>query len=386
MVSATCFARAGSTCCTSRGTAPPTPTTSWTPRCCSAGSSVATTVEPQYLGATTVSENAAWAAQGDPGPVVVLNACQVGQAGDLLSTVGGFAKAFLDAGASAFVSCLWSVREEPSRMFVEKLYEELLAGNQISVASARAREAARKGGDASLARVRRLRPSRRGAQSPAEPQQPPIPHPPGRSTMARYALCVGINEFRHCPAAAGSRMRQRRQRHGQGPEEARVHRARAPRCCATPTPTRKKVMAALTEMVGKAKSGDHVVFSFSSHGTQVPNSLPSEGDAEPDGLDEAFACHDIKQKGDCLGPEDGHRRRRAPGALRHAAGGGPGRGLPRHLPQRLGPEGPRRHRPGHADGSPTPVPAPADAEGPLPGQRRSGRPPLTRSSATPWSS
>ena len=106
------------------------------------------TVEPQYLGATTVSENATWAKKGTAGPVVVLNACQVGRAGELLTTVGGFAKAFLDAGASAFVSCLWSVQEQPSRIFVEKLYEELLAGKPISLATTNAREAARKAGDA----------------------------------------------------------------------------------------------------------------------------------------------------------------------------------------------------------------------------------------------
>ena len=105
-------------------------------------------VEPQYLGATTVSENAKWAAAHEPGPLVVLNACQVGRAGLLLSTVGGFAKAFLDAGASAFVSCLWSVRQEPSRVFVERLYEELLAGTPMATASARAREETRKSGDA----------------------------------------------------------------------------------------------------------------------------------------------------------------------------------------------------------------------------------------------
>ena len=62
----------------------------------------------------------------------MLNACQVGRAGELLTTVGGFAKAFLDAGASAFVSCLWSVQEQPSRVFVEKLYEELFAGTPIA--------------------------------------------------------------------------------------------------------------------------------------------------------------------------------------------------------------------------------------------------------------
>lgn len=106
------------------------------------------TVEPEYLGATTVSENCRPPGEGEVGPVVVLNACQVGRSGELLSTVGGFAKAFLDAGASAFVSCLWSVHEEPSRFFVEKLYEELLAGTPMAKASARAREETRKAGDA----------------------------------------------------------------------------------------------------------------------------------------------------------------------------------------------------------------------------------------------
>jgi hypothetical protein len=106
------------------------------------------TVEAQYLGATTVSENARWTRKNEVGPLVVLNACQVGRAGELLSTVGGFARAFLDAGASAFVSCLWSVQQEPSRLFVEKLYDELLAGTPMGAASARAREATRKAGDA----------------------------------------------------------------------------------------------------------------------------------------------------------------------------------------------------------------------------------------------
>jgi hypothetical protein len=106
------------------------------------------TVEAQYVGATTVSANARWAQRNQEGPIVVLNACQVGRAGELLSTVGGFAHAFLDAGASAFVSCLWSVRDEPSRVFVETLYEELLAGRPLGDASARARAATRRAGDA----------------------------------------------------------------------------------------------------------------------------------------------------------------------------------------------------------------------------------------------
>ena len=61
---------------------------------------------------------------------------------------GGFANAFLDAGASAFVSCLWSVHQQPSRVFVEKLYDELLDGTPMAAATASAREAAREQGDA----------------------------------------------------------------------------------------------------------------------------------------------------------------------------------------------------------------------------------------------
>ncbi|OFE18097.1 hypothetical protein BA895_13345 [Humibacillus sp. DSM 29435] len=103
------------------------------------------TVEQQYLAAITVSENARPAV--GPGPLVVFNACQTGRTGELFTTVGGFAKAFLDAGASAFVSCLWSVHEQPARVFVERLYERLLAGDPMSVASIAARSAARDAGD-----------------------------------------------------------------------------------------------------------------------------------------------------------------------------------------------------------------------------------------------
>ena len=101
----------------------------------------------EFLSATNVSANATWTRKGEVGPVVVLNACEVGQSGTQLSTVGGFAKAFLDAGASAFVSCLWSVRDAPSRVFVEALYDELLNGATVARAAAQARAVARAAGD-----------------------------------------------------------------------------------------------------------------------------------------------------------------------------------------------------------------------------------------------
>ena len=105
------------------------------------------TIREQYLSSTDVSQNVDWTDPGVTGPIVVFNACQTGRSGELFTTVGGFAKAFLDAGASAFVSCLWSVHEEPAQVFVETLYDELLGGTPMSRASALARAAARDADD-----------------------------------------------------------------------------------------------------------------------------------------------------------------------------------------------------------------------------------------------
>jgi hypothetical protein len=56
--------------------------------------------------------------------------------------------------------------------------------------------------------------------------------------------------------------------------------------------TKANVMAALKKLLGDG--ADHIVFSFSSHGTQVPD---KNGDEKVDGVDEAFACYDIKEHG-----------------------------------------------------------------------------------------
>ena len=96
----------------------------------------------EYLSANTVEQRARLTGQDGTGPLVVLNACQVGISGVELSSLGGFARAFLEAGAQAFVSCLWSVKEQPSRIFVETLYNRLVEGDSISEAAVRARTAA----------------------------------------------------------------------------------------------------------------------------------------------------------------------------------------------------------------------------------------------------
>ncbi len=114
--------------------------------------------------------------------------------------------------------------------------------------------------------------------------------------MTSRALCVGINEFKSLPMSSwlsgcvndANDLSKALRKLGFTARTTTVLRDRAA--------TKTKVMAALGDMVDKSKPGDHLVFTFSSHGTQVP-SLPGDAD-EPDGLDEAFACHDIRQSGD----------------------------------------------------------------------------------------
>lgn len=105
-------------------------------------------VTPQYLTATSVAQNAELRDSDGSGPLVVINACQTGRGGQQLSSLGGFARAFLQAGATAFVSTLWSVGDTPAHDFVETFYGQLIAGETVGVAARAAREAARKAGDA----------------------------------------------------------------------------------------------------------------------------------------------------------------------------------------------------------------------------------------------
>ena len=114
--------------------------------------------------------------------------------------------------------------------------------------------------------------------------------------MARRALCVGINEFKSLPMSSwlsgcvndANDISKTLKGLGFTSRNITVLRDK--------DATRKKVMGALNDLVTGATPGDHLVFTFSSHGTQVP-SAPDDPD-EKDGLDEAFACYDIKSAGD----------------------------------------------------------------------------------------
>jgi CHAT domain-containing protein len=100
---------------------------------------------PAFLSAATAEQYSNLRA-ADNRPMVVVNACQAGRAGYKLSGIGGFAQAFLKGGAGVFVGTLWSVGDEPARVFTETLYEELLRGSNLSEAAILARRAAQQKG------------------------------------------------------------------------------------------------------------------------------------------------------------------------------------------------------------------------------------------------
>jgi hypothetical protein len=100
---------------------------------------------PLYLNSTIVQQ---WANLKENRPLVILNACQAGRVGWQLTTIGGFAEAFIRAGAGAFVGTLWSVGDGPARTFTESLYRTLLDGGSMAEATRIGREVARAAGEA----------------------------------------------------------------------------------------------------------------------------------------------------------------------------------------------------------------------------------------------
>ena len=98
--------------------------------------------------ATTVRHEAALRADGMQ-PIVVLNACQSGRSGYTLKGMGGFAEAFIDAGAGVFVGSSWSIADPPGISFTIWVYAQLVdARKPLATAAAAARKKAREDGDA----------------------------------------------------------------------------------------------------------------------------------------------------------------------------------------------------------------------------------------------
>ena len=80
-------------------------------------------------------------------PLVVLNACQTGRLGYALTGISGFAQAFLNAGAGAFVGTQWSVATYRDGCS-PRPSTKLLDGATVAEATVASREQARADGDA----------------------------------------------------------------------------------------------------------------------------------------------------------------------------------------------------------------------------------------------
>ena len=119
--------------------------------------------------------------------------------------------------------------------------------------------------------------------------------------MSKAALCVGINEFEHLPKSSWLQgcVNDARDLAGlletgygfPGSDISVLLDSQA---------TKERVVAQLNALLDRAASGElqHIVFTFSSHGTQIPDTSNDEADR----LDEAFACYDINNAGDSWDP------------------------------------------------------------------------------------
>lgn len=113
--------------------------------------------------------------------------------------------------------------------------------------------------------------------------------------MAKLALCVGINKFAHFPQFALNGCVNDAKDMAALCRSLLGYKASEVKLLTDAQATKAAVMGALTKAVADARAGklSAILFSFSSHGTQMAD---ASGD-EPDGMDEAFVPHDFAQKG-----------------------------------------------------------------------------------------
>jgi hypothetical protein len=111
----------------------------------------------------------------------------------------------------------------------------------------------------------------------------------------RRALCVGINNFKNYPSAALQGCVNDAHAMASVFKQFLGFTNKDITLLTDAQATKKNIMGNLKTMVTDAKKGlySYLVFSLSSHGTQVPD---ISGD-EPDRADEAFCPHDLAQSG-----------------------------------------------------------------------------------------
>lgn len=116
----------------------------------------------------------------------------------------------------------------------------------------------------------------------------------------RRALCVGINNFKNYPQSALQGCVRDANDMSSLLKDFLGFSSSDITLLTDAQATKTEIMKNLKSMVDDAKAGkvNHLIFSFSSHGTLVPD---TSGD-EPDKADEAFCPHDLAQKGNDWDP------------------------------------------------------------------------------------
>jgi len=84
---------------------------------------------------------------GLSGPLIFLNACQIGRSGMSLTDIGGWASQFMRAGAGGFIGAYWSIYDKAANDFTQVFYSKLLSGMEIGRAVKETRLAIKPLGD-----------------------------------------------------------------------------------------------------------------------------------------------------------------------------------------------------------------------------------------------
>jgi hypothetical protein len=116
----------------------------------------------------------------------------------------------------------------------------------------------------------------------------------------RKALCVGINQFKNYPSSNLQGCVNDAHDMGALLKDLLGFTAGDIITLTDSQATKTNIMSNLKSMVADAKAGKYgyLVFSLSSHGTQVPDKSGDEGDR----ADEVFCPHDLAQKGNAWDP------------------------------------------------------------------------------------
>ena len=80
-------------------------------------------------------------------PLVFINACRSAGLAPTYNRLDGWAEAFLQAGAAAFIGSLWAVKDQTARKFAGLFYRSLTAGATLGEAVMSARSTAEREGD-----------------------------------------------------------------------------------------------------------------------------------------------------------------------------------------------------------------------------------------------